>query len=318
MKCPKCGYVSHDYLDACRKCSADLVAFKRELHLEVIQPGDLDLSEAIYESGEALGSGDSFGVEDDFFDTQVLVEPEETAEGTEEEFDIVLDDEPPSAPTGEVAATTQNDAEVVERPGRETPGVASLPGDIEADDVVLELDAAEEVASADTVSSFVESAQERSPSPPVEMIDMSDLEDLDDDHPDKFEEPVIDLDLPDRDHEAPPELDLPPAPEGEIPLEPEAATPATEEMTLAAPEAPLPDETVELTPSEARDEPYVEATPEIVPELVSDDHTEAELVLELEKAEDESSSSEDQVADGETETLIDLEDLDLNENDEKT
>ena len=43
MKCPNCRYVSHDYLDSCRKCSADLVAFKRKFNLMVLRPGDLNL-----------------------------------------------------------------------------------------------------------------------------------------------------------------------------------------------------------------------------------------------------------------------------------
>src|SRR5262245_46142308 len=44
MKCPKCSYVSHDYLDACRKCGRDLITFKQEIGLQVTRPGDLDLS----------------------------------------------------------------------------------------------------------------------------------------------------------------------------------------------------------------------------------------------------------------------------------
>jgi hypothetical protein len=44
MKCPKCNYVSHDYLDDCRKCGIDLVPFKQDIGLLVLQPGVLDLS----------------------------------------------------------------------------------------------------------------------------------------------------------------------------------------------------------------------------------------------------------------------------------
>lgn len=44
MKCPKCQYVSHDYLDTCRKCGVDLVAYKQQMGLLVLQPGELDLS----------------------------------------------------------------------------------------------------------------------------------------------------------------------------------------------------------------------------------------------------------------------------------
>jgi hypothetical protein len=47
MKCPKCRYVSHDYLDACRKCHTDLVEFKRKFNLRVLKPGELDLGELV-------------------------------------------------------------------------------------------------------------------------------------------------------------------------------------------------------------------------------------------------------------------------------
>lgn len=51
MKCPKCKYVSHDYLESCRKCGSDLVAFKQDLGLLVHQPGVLDLSLVLGETG---------------------------------------------------------------------------------------------------------------------------------------------------------------------------------------------------------------------------------------------------------------------------
>ena len=47
MKCPRCNYVSHDYLDACRSCGNDLSTFKAQIGLRVRAPGIvLDLSEA--------------------------------------------------------------------------------------------------------------------------------------------------------------------------------------------------------------------------------------------------------------------------------
>src|SRR5712691_8740153 len=51
MKCPKCKYVSYDYLDVCRKCGVDLVAFKHDMGLLVLQPGVLDLSLVLVETG---------------------------------------------------------------------------------------------------------------------------------------------------------------------------------------------------------------------------------------------------------------------------
>ena len=60
MKCPKCGYVSYDYLDACRKCSVDLVDFKTAIHLEVIRPGDLDLECYTGRSGRKDGHASAY------------------------------------------------------------------------------------------------------------------------------------------------------------------------------------------------------------------------------------------------------------------
>ncbi|MGE3536103.1 MAG: hypothetical protein AB7N91_01555 [Candidatus Tectimicrobiota bacterium] len=79
MKCPKCNYVSHDYLDACRKCGIDLVAFKHEIGLMVLQPGNLDLSQILGGAGA-----------DDLFES---VEEEVIMHaGDDDDFDISLDD----------------------------------------------------------------------------------------------------------------------------------------------------------------------------------------------------------------------------------
>jgi hypothetical protein len=60
MKCPNCRYVSHDYLDSCRKCSTDLVAFKRNFNLIVLRPGDLDLGLLVGMSRENVLDRDRF------------------------------------------------------------------------------------------------------------------------------------------------------------------------------------------------------------------------------------------------------------------
>lgn len=79
MKCPKCNYVSHDYLDACRKCGINLVAFKQEIGLVVLQPGVLDLSLVLGGAGA-----------DDLFES---VEEEVIMHaGDDDDFDISLDD----------------------------------------------------------------------------------------------------------------------------------------------------------------------------------------------------------------------------------
>lgn len=44
MKCPKCGYVSFEYLDTCKKCQHDLTMFKEERGIFAIKPGFIDLA----------------------------------------------------------------------------------------------------------------------------------------------------------------------------------------------------------------------------------------------------------------------------------
>ena len=38
MKCPKCGFISFDYLDQCKKCGSDLTEFKRKLRIDAGTP----------------------------------------------------------------------------------------------------------------------------------------------------------------------------------------------------------------------------------------------------------------------------------------
>jgi hypothetical protein len=78
MKCPKCHYVSHDYLDACRKCGIDLVTFKQDIGLVVLQPGALDLSLVLGGAGV-----------DDLFES---IAEEDTMHASDDDFDISLDD----------------------------------------------------------------------------------------------------------------------------------------------------------------------------------------------------------------------------------
>lgn len=78
MKCPKCNYVSHDYLDTCRKCSMNLAVFKQQIGLFVLQPGILDLS-------VVLGNR----ADDDPFSNRL---EEADARAGVDDFDISLDD----------------------------------------------------------------------------------------------------------------------------------------------------------------------------------------------------------------------------------
>lgn len=116
MKCPKCSYVSHDYLNACRKCGVDLVTFKQGVGLLVLQPGVLDLSLVLGGAGA-----------DDLFE-----EEEVALHASDDDFDISLDD-------------------YAEHPGvRRAPAWTARPGRRETeedgagmDHLTLELDASE-------------------------------------------------------------------------------------------------------------------------------------------------------------------------------
>jgi len=118
MKCPKCNYVSHDYLDACRKCGIDLMTFKQDIELLVLQPGILDLSLVLSGAGA-----------DSLFES---VEEGVTMHASDDDFDISLDD-------------------YTEHPGiRRAPAGAPRPGRPESetdlagmDHLTLELDASD-------------------------------------------------------------------------------------------------------------------------------------------------------------------------------
>ena len=119
MKCPKCHYVSHDYLDACRQCGIDLVTFKQGIGLVVLQPGALDLSLVLGGTGV-----------DDLFES--IAEEVTMHASDDDDFDISLDDyaehpEGRRAPTG------------VLHPGRPEPETDLA----EMDHLTLELDAAD-------------------------------------------------------------------------------------------------------------------------------------------------------------------------------
>lgn len=50
MRCPKCGYVSFDYLDRCKSCGEDLVPAKIKLNIYT-KPPQIDIND----EGFALG-----------------------------------------------------------------------------------------------------------------------------------------------------------------------------------------------------------------------------------------------------------------------
>lgn len=88
MKCPKCGYVSHDYLDACRKCSVELGAFKAQMQLYVVQAGHIDLRSVLGGAQPSPLASGEYEMGDSLFGTTIL-EENHGSDG----FDISLDDD---------------------------------------------------------------------------------------------------------------------------------------------------------------------------------------------------------------------------------
>jgi len=146
MKCPKCNYVSHDYLDTCRKCGIDLVVFKQDLGLLVLQPGVLDMSLVLGGAGT-----------DDLFEN---VDEEVTMHASDDDdFDISLDD-------------------YTEHPAiRRAPAGAPRPGGRETeedrsgmDHLTLELDASDlsaEVTARLRAAQVIPAAPSTPPTPPT-------------------------------------------------------------------------------------------------------------------------------------------------------
>jgi hypothetical protein len=282
MKCPKCSYVSHDYLDTCGKCSMDLMAFKQEIGLVVLQPGDLDLAMVFSESGESYDGRGGMSLEDSFFGTQMLVEPESVPEQSAEEFDIKIDDDVPQAPAEPSAAPGEltklfyvPEDLASQSSGVKPPNVAAGRGaetaDTEAEDV-SEAEAAAEKTGSPASSSAGPSMEQNIQSTVHTMeIDMSDLVDLDAGL-DELEEPSITMDAPEVDQEPSGDLEPAPTPEAESLPRPDMApefdtvSEATEEVTLedefpegSAVESPVPGELTRefYVPEELADQPTV-------------------------------------------------------------
>jgi hypothetical protein len=254
MKCPKCGYVSYDYLDACRKCSVDLVEFKKTLQLDAVRPGDLDLSVVLAERAEQMGGTDAFHMDDDFFSAQtMLVEREEPVDEAEEEFDINLDDDGPE----------------IARRADFPPGVARHTTAIDDVDSFAE---AEEDDVALRPLSAAPSMPAAAPVTPVDMIDMSDLEDLD----------GIDINL----EEVPEHTEAIVSGEDTVIMQ-NFAIPMAEEPS----ESDAADITFSLAEADDDEASTPVVPPQTVPAAATDDPVEADLELQLE-AEEEQWSAE--------------------------
>ena len=253
MKCPKCGYVSHDYLDACRKCSTDWVAFKQELRLSVLEPGDLDLSLVMDGDVAHYANREAFGVDDSFFTAQtLLVDREERPR--DDEYDLELDDEPDADP---VAASYAGTGEAPN--GLETSKGSDfvMISPTESDETqFIDLAAVEEQIAAARGAITPTSPAEGTPPPSVDMIDMSDLGDLGGDTLSSTVESVSNADTAD-DADASVEVELEADEDQEYVAELEAAHVEAEETVsreMSAEDALTPESDAPELPEDLSDE----------------------------------------------------------------
>jgi hypothetical protein len=308
MKCPTCGYVSHDYLDACRKCHKDLVMFKRKFHLEVLQPGDLDLSELLGASSQGFGGRVKFSDDNCFFRDKRLDDLEGADDNGKEDFDIELDnstsEEPPwrsgmpsespkqasmaeapggEAELGEMAAETgvdnQFDESLPDTSGKETNGPGELtrvfyvPDDLADQAAAPKPPDGEVQPDGPAQATGTESSAGNALPISIDGIDI----DLDDAF-DELED--IELDTSELVRNVEIELDLP------LALKIEHAS-DDDRTPTAISKTSVSDETAEPMLTEAQDEPLVAETSEVIADLASDDLAADELVLEIEEADDE-------------------------------
>lgn len=277
MKCPKCGYVTHDYLDACGKCHNDWADFKREMHLQVVQPGDLDLSAMVGAGMGSFGGASDFSVDDSFFNTQTLIvdRGKVPVETDDEEFDIAIDDDAPRQLAAEMpAATLPADAklagdDLMAEDLEDASTLIQLSGDA-TDEDVIDLGLNDEQETGTHTSFFDTVSLEHAAHPPVDMIDMSDLEELGDDDLKSFEDVAIDLDAPDSTSASPAETMLAALPEES----PDTAMPVFDLSDF--------DKTLELSLPEFQEQPATPPPPARDPGPSADELPDAEVVFELE------------------------------------
>jgi len=131
MKCPKCGYVSFEYLEECKKCGKSLGTFKSEHGLYGYQPKDLMILdylenktkteeedddenlENIISEIEDVGKG-SETVEEPIEGISLDLEEPDTAGDEAEEVSVDLEESLPEKETGEIELTL-DDTEVEEK-----------------------------------------------------------------------------------------------------------------------------------------------------------------------------------------------------------
>ena len=220
MKCPKCGFVSFNYLETCRKCGNDLSEYRQERGFMDLAPGVLDISAPIIvEEGAESQEPEGVGVEERLTGAQEDTAGGETAleADGEGEFEIRLEE--PSEQTEVADLVPEVDEEEIsmsaleelseeqeespEEIGMPTAEDSSVEGDEEpvesVEDLVLELEEVsedqqgpkaaspegEETSSLEMESEGGEPSEAPSPSGSDDNELILELEDEDEDEDDK-------------------------------------------------------------------------------------------------------------------------------------
>ncbi|MBW2029105.1 MAG: hypothetical protein JRJ31_08525 [Deltaproteobacteria bacterium] len=300
MKCPKCGYVSFDYNQACPKCTKDISSEQQKMNLPPFRPDPPMLL------GSLIGEADesqSLGIADDSseieFQSDTMMTFDETAvvEGDEMAF-------------GDSGAIEEGDVsfEGADAIGEDEAGLSDeedLGLELELDDAGGEGSSGDSTATIpeeDVVADFPLEDQDDSSEIAVDEIAFDDLEDDEEAPPDRAgQEPSLEPGKEDQGSDSD-SLDLDLGPEGELDLD-------------------LDD--LELDDGSDRQNAPQEADSGPGEEVLGDDSFPEEFTLEDDRAREDGQASElDEPALGEDEAsatkelkdiedALDLEDLDI-------
>ncbi len=242
MKCPKCNYISFEYLNECRKCSIDLSAHKSELGIDFPEYSDLDLLSHIDLGGQSEAEAQNEEPAVAVADEEETAEPEEAVH---EEVETVVEEETVDADMSDIASgieiTGESDEEGQAEVSEDDSGGINFGGfgDGDGDDETVSIDAAalEEEPQAEALTDEPEGID-------LGEIGESTEETASMELPEIEEEPVAEVQAPeavDVEEAGENDLDLPTEETseegtGEIDLDiPGEETAETDEVTEAAP-----------------------------------------------------------------------------------
>lgn len=116
MRCPKCGYISFDHVEKCLKCKKDISAVSDTLQggvLHVASPVFLNLQSQEDPSDESdlAAGGEGVEAEDAVADFDIIAE-EDSAEGSEEEVILEVDQNEEGFIDFEISSDEEEDSEI--------------------------------------------------------------------------------------------------------------------------------------------------------------------------------------------------------------